>query len=181
MCVIIVKPAGQAKPSRRILELAYRANPHGCGFASTNHKYKGLSFEKFLKEFDKVSADEACIIHFRYATHGSIKRSNCHPFRDHDIFFAHNGILDIKPIGDTTDSETAFRTEIMPAIKRYGFHSNETKKVIEKIIGYSKFALLQGKSLKLFGHYEEVGGLYYSNLRFMPFKSKLLNSYYCAM
>lgn len=47
-------------------------------------------------------------MHFRFATHGSVRNRNCHPFRDGDLFFAHNGVLPYPSVGDRTDSEFAF-------------------------------------------------------------------------
>ena len=124
MCVIIVKPAGVKMPSNEIINAAYHANPHGCGLISPSVFYKGLSYRSFKKHLQKVREDEPCIIHFRLATHGSIKRANCHPFNRGDVWFAHNGILNIQPIGDMTDSETALQKVIYPAIVKYGYGSD---------------------------------------------------------
>lgn len=169
MCVIIVKPAGVKMPTNEIINAAYHANPHGCGFASTNHHYKGLSIKSFKKHLAQVSDYEPCIIHFRLATHGSIKRANCHPFNRGDVYFAHNGILDVKPIGDMTDSETAFQEVIYPAIEKYGYGSKGMDVAVAKVIGYSKFAFLKGDDVRIFGDFiAGDDGCYYSNLRFLP-------------
>lgn len=77
MCVIIVKPAGVKMPSREILDAARSANQDGCGFVSTFHHKKTLSYRAFLHELSKVKQSEACIIHFRLATHGSVRTANC--------------------------------------------------------------------------------------------------------
>ena len=172
MCVLIVKPAGIQMPSYSILKQAYKANPHGCGFATKKRFYKTLNFEDFINELNKVRDDEDVMIHFRYATHGSIKKSNCHPFKKHDVVFAHNGILDITPIGDKTDSETAFLQVIYPIVKKYGLFSHETDEAVASVIGYSRFAILQGDNIKLYGDYVKVKGVYYSNLRFLPYSRK---------
>ena len=169
MCVIIVKPAGAEMPSRDILNAAFHANPNGCGFVSTRHAYKSLDYRKFIKALSQVRRDEDCIIHFRLATHGSIKRANCHPFRCGDVWLAHNGILDIAPVGDMTDSETALRTVIAPAIDRYGLVSPLCDKAINAIRGFSKFAIMQGETVRLYGAWVERHGLYFSNLRFLTY------------
>lgn len=169
MCVIIVKPAGVKMPSNEIINAAYHANPHGCGLVSPSTFYKGLSIRSFKRNLKKVSDAEPCIIHFRLATHGSIKQANCHPFRRGDVWFAHNGILNIKPQGDMTDSETALQNIIYPAIASYGYASRGMDMAVDSIIGYSKFAFLQGDNLQVYGDFIERDGCLYSNLRFMPY------------
>lgn len=177
MCVIIYKPAGVKMPSIEILAAAYRANPHGCGFSSPSCSFKSLNFSQFLHNLDRVSDSEPCVIHFRLATHGTVKRTNCHPFRRGGISFAHNGILDIAPVGDRTDSETAFIKIIYPAIKKHGWASPEVDEIIERLIGYSKFALMYHSEVKLYGHFiHQPDGCYYSNLRFAIYMRNLCKS-----
>ena len=158
-------------PSLDTLAKIKRVNNHGFGFMSTNgimsRKYKTMSYARFLAQLNKVKIDEDCVIHFRYATHGSKCRANCHPFEENGIYFAHNGILNIQPIKDMTDSETAFKTILYPYIEAYGIDSAEVIEVISKIIGYSKFAFICDQQVRLFGHYEIVNGIYYSNLRWL--------------
>ena len=166
MCVICIIPAGQDLPSRQeLLDMHYQ-NPHGCGFVSNSLHYKGMSFETFYKRLQFVPKDEDVMIHFRYATHGSVCAKNCHPFRQGKIWFAHNGILDITPRGDMTDSETAFRDYIYPTIKTYGLDSYETQMVIDDIRGCSRFAILdeEGRA-HIYGHYEKYHNRFYSNTR----------------
>lgn len=171
MCVIIVKPAGVKMPSKDVLKQAYYANPHGCGFVSEKRFFKSLNFSAFMSALAKVDTAEPCIIHFRLATHGSRHRKNCHPFYYRGIWFAHNGILDINPIGDMTDSETALRTIIGPVIEQYGIDSPQARSVINNVIGYSKFAFLNDdNTLRLFGNFTEGDdGCYYSNFNFKRF------------
>ena len=173
MCVICVKPKGVQMPSREILRAMYQANSHGCGFCTPTLYFRGLSFDSFMQKIRKVSIDEPCIMHFRLATHGSVKRSNCHPFydADSDTYFAHNGILNIHPAGDKTDSETAFRDIFVPYIKAYGFDSDDTRYAIRQVRANtgSKFAFLQGGELHLYGDFQRFAdcpGCFFSNLRF---------------
>lgn len=168
MCVLIVKPAGVPMPAKNILRAAMRANPDGFGFVSPAHFYKGLSAKMFLSGLARVSDAEPCIIHCRLATHGSIRAANCHPFRRGGLWFAHNGILDITPQGDRTDSETAFARYIAPAVFTYGLDSPRVDSVIASLIGGSKFALMQGDTVRTFGRFFMRDGCMYSNLRFLP-------------
>ena len=158
-------------PPMAIIARCAALNPHGFGFATKDRIYKTLSFEDFKREIKTIRKDETAILHFRYATHGSIKASNCHPFRDDKtgVSFAHNGILDITPIGDMTDSETAFRTRIVPTIEEYGFDSDEFIKANHDIIGGSRFAYIdKDGDYRLYGAFTHYKGCWYSNRNFMP-------------
>lgn len=165
MCVIIIKPCGAKMPDERELNRAYMCNPDGCGFVSEKHFYKGLSFQAFKKKLSEVGEDEACIMHFRLATNGSIRRANCHPFKRGDVYFAHNGVLSIRPAGDKTDSQTAFDDILYPIIEEYGLDSKELKTAVNGIIGHSKFAFLQNGQITTFGEFIRHDGRLYSNLR----------------
>lgn len=143
----------------------HRMHPDGMGFVSETMSYKGLNFETFIKHFHKIPANENVIIHFRFATHGSVKKRNCHPFKDADIWFAHNGVLAIPTRGDITDSEAAFRGYIMPIVRLFGYGSSEMDSVIYKIIGTSKFALMHNGVVRTYGKFTRIGDRLYSNTR----------------
>lgn len=179
MCVIIYKPSGITMPSDEILKAAYNANPHGCGFVSPSTFYKGLSYRSFKEHLTHVSINEPCIIHFRLATHGSIKKANCHPFRRGDVWFAHNGILSIRPVGDMTDSETALQNIIAPAIQTYGWNTPEANAIVNQTCGHSKFALMRDDEVVLFGQYIHASdGSYYSNNRFIGYLPTIMQKSY---
>ncbi len=167
MCVIIVKPAGVAMPSTDILRAAAIANPHGFGFATPNHVYKNLRYDKFIDKLSKVPASMPCIMHFRYATHGSVKQSNCHPFRRGDLIFAHNGVLSIQPLGDMTDSETCLQQVVAPAVHKFGLDSQQAESIINEAREGSRFAIMQESSVRLYGDFKLANdGCYYSNFNF---------------
>ncbi len=168
MCVICYIPKGVETPSREIVTAMHRANSHGMGMCTPTINYKGMSFDSFYRHLRQRTIEEPCLLHFRLATHGSIKKANCHPFYDGetDTYFMHNGILDIEPRGDMTDSETAFRDFLAPEIKASGLDSDELAYTVNYIIGYSKFAFMQGDNVRLFGEFLKRYGVYYSNLRF---------------
>ena len=170
MCVIIVKPAGVEMPCEDVIRAAMTANPDGFGIVSPKVKYKGLNRCEFLAKLSKVTKSEPCMIHFRWATHGSISEKNCHPFRSGGVWFMHNGVLDIDTEGDMTDSETAFRRIIMPSVRKHGFGSPGMSAAIESVIGASRFALMKGNEILTFGRYCRCGdGCLYSNLNFVRF------------
>lgn len=165
MCVIIYKPAGVPMPSKDILTACYHANSDGVGFCTPNAMFKGTDVNSILRELSKVKTCEPCLIHFRFATHGSVCDANCHPFANNKTYFMHNGVLSIRPVGDMTDSETAFRKYIVPRIEKYGLSSKSVELAVNKMIGGSKFAFMQGYRVYLFGRFESYEGCLYSNLR----------------
>lgn len=164
MCVIIIKPVGAKMPTKKELKKAFIRNPHGCGFCVPGRGYKTLNFEDFYQHLKEVKKEEPCIIHFRYATHGSVCEGNCHPFYGDGVWFAHNGVLRIAVKSDKTDSETAFRGILLPTINEYGIDSPELVDDIYRIIGCSKFAFLKDGKIYTFGRFILRNGLYYSNL-----------------
>ncbi len=166
MCCIIYKPKGVQMLSLDTLNKIQRINHHGYGFVSSKHKYKTMNYQKFLDHLSMVGVEEECIIHMRYATHGSKCRKNCHPFVENGVYFAHNGVLPIQSVNDMTDSEIFFRSEVYPLVMKYGYES----KVIESLIsaaGSSKFAMMYKGKVKLYGSYMKLNGIYYSSLRWL--------------
>lgn len=166
MCVICYKPSGVEMPDQTRIKAMAAANPHGFGFvSSTGQYYRTTDFAAFAKRVAALSTDEAVIMHFRFATHGSIKASNCHPFRSGNVYFAHNGVLPFASINDKTDSEFAFRRFLMPQIRAFGLQSVELGDEVARIIGGSRFAFMQGNCVRLFGEWANLDGCKYSNLR----------------
>lgn len=162
-----MKPAGIALPDEFTLMRCEYQNPHGFGFATPTQRYhtmNRLDFENHV--YHDIKLADPAILHCRIATHGSIKKANCHPFFDKEtgVSFAHNGILDITPKGDWTDSETAFRTIFVPVIKKYGLKSKQLEEAVCDIIGGSRFAFMDDKGhVRLFGHWLKMNGCYYSH------------------
>lgn len=172
MCVIIYKPEGIELPDKELLQLAHFHNPDGCGFCTPRKSFKGLSFDSFMRNVKDTDADEPLLIHFRFATHGSVRRANCHPFYDKatGTYFMHNGVLsNIRTTGDRTDSECAFERYIKPVL-RYGLDSWMFGRAVYEIIGGSRFAFMQGGEVRLFGDFTLFEGCAFSNLRFLCYR-----------
>lgn len=165
MCVICFKPRAEKIPSLALLRKMAAANPHGFGFVSETEFFKTLNFHEFYQHLKNVPASENCIIHFRFATHGSVKIENCHPFCCDDIYFAHNGVLPIDSENDMTDSEICLRRYIAPAIKKYGVKGAEN--TINAHRYTSRFAFMYKNDVFLYGNYIRYKGLFFSNLRFI--------------
>lgn len=165
MCVIIIKPQGVKMLDVSILDACNAANPHGVGYCTTKGKFKkSIRYEDLKKDLLKIEKEESAIIHFRFATQGSVKNSNCHPFFNKDVYFAHNGCLPVKTQKDCTDSEIFFQTQIMPMVDKFGFDAKEVKDVINSKKRFSKFAMMQNEKILLLGAFEKIKGCYFSNL-----------------
>lgn len=196
MCIIIHKPKGKTV-DRDTLKRCWNRNSHGAGFMFVdddkvygNKGYMsfqalidGLANAGFYRKGKKdgsvkgeLIADYAVTIHFRLASHGGIKPSNCHPFPVTDELdvlqarfweancgVAHNGIISIerdnKEISDTM-------TYIM-------YRLSETYSQLDEINAYEEMELETSGS-RMFvlypdGHYVisgtwvEEDGVLYSN------------------
>lgn len=176
MCVIIVKKKGVNVPSKELLMKAAAANSDGCGFATSSGKYfRSTDFDEFWHEFRKyVRKSDDVVIHFRWATHGSVKAENCHPFKGEvngeEIFFAHNGVLPVESVNDMTDSEICFREQILPMLNATEGFTRKTSAVIRSIADGSRFAFVDANGLHLYGQYEKYQGLLLSNTRFLWYR-----------
>lgn len=164
MCVIVVKKRGIAMPTKKVLKACATANRDGFGFVSESASYKTMDFEDFYDHLKAVPKKENCIIHFRWATHGSTKVSNCHPFEHNGIYFAHNGVMNVKPYNDKTDSETAFRKYIYPMVVKFGLQSDDLREYMGLIGGTSRYAIMKDGDVALFGSYSQLDGVLYSNM-----------------
>lgn len=170
MCVICYKPAGVDMPDLETLRQAASFNRDGFGFCTPNSSFKTLFFGRFIERLKTVSKDTPCLIHCRWATQGSVKTANCHPFKDEEsgVYFMHNGVLYAKERNDMTDSEINFRDFVAPAINQFGYGSDKADEVINLVRGSSRFAIMKGSDVRLYGDFIERDGCYYSNLRFLP-------------
>lgn len=172
MCCIMIKPAGEKMPSKVILEMMASHNKDGFGFVTSSGKAcKTMSYTIFMRELSKVKKSEECMVHMRWATHGSKSVHNCHPFYDKDtgIWFAHNGVLPIDSKNDMTDSEICFRESLIPAAKSFGYGSETFNSIVEKVRHGSRFAFMKNGKVETYGSWQEFEGCLYSNLNFLPY------------
>jgi len=207
MCVAIYKPENVQTPSLDTLEKCWEANPDGAGFAlcTGGDKYaieihKGyMTWKQFKAAFEKYRlADFAgdMLLHFRIATHGGISPGNTHPFSltgdvkllKHtnvrtNYALIHNGILPIKPSGDISDT-MEFCRRLAPLYQNIPSAFN----LIEGMAGNNKIAVMTRERVHLFGDWQCVEGVYFSNLLwdwqeefFPPTREELqlLNQGYC--
>ena len=158
-----------------------------------------MTWKQFKAAFEKYRlADFAgdLLLHFRIATHGSISPGNTHPFSltgdvkllKHtnvrtNYALIHNGILPIKPSGDISDT-MEFCRRLAPLYQNIPSAFN----LIEGMAGNNKIAVMTRERVHLFGDWQCVEGVYFSNLlwdwqeEFFPptqEELQLLNQGYC--
>lgn len=186
MCILIAKAKNARKMSEKEIKTSAEKNPDGCGMAwaykGKVYTYKSLNVGDVIALNDRLTDDTPIIYHFRIATNGGVKLSNCHPFYDEklNVAFAHNGVLPIATNSkqDWTDSETAFRWLFVPILNRYKIDSNEFNSAVNTIIGGSKFAFLQGDgTITTFGEFINDDGLLFSNSSYKACDSLFYGDY----
>lgn len=178
MCLLIAINGGADVTDRR-LEAAAVNNPDGFGFAihTGNHllRFRSMDIDETITEWRfarKFFPDTPAVWHLRYATHGTVDVSNCHPFEvGHDprIMLAHNGVLPIEESQGRSD--TRILAESRLAQEEANWMDDPTKvEVMEKWLGSSKLAILSShpdlkRNLYILneghGHWED--GVWYSN------------------
>lgn len=141
MCFLLYKPQGQ-RIKHEWIENAYQSNGDGFGISyKINNKLyisKGLfSLEGCKSWCDSIPLDASAIVHFRWATHGSICAENCHPFAIGSATCAHNGVLMGYGVDDGTDSEHFMKQHNIDKIK------DKDIPEIERLLGSGKMVLLR--------------------------------------
>lgn len=129
MCILSFIPANAEISSDVEIDLYNGgvSNPdgHGWAIASDNGLMvvgKSLNLDEALEGLSKARTTHSgpALFHSRWATHGSIRLGNCHPFfvgNSHKTVVAHNGILPAAahPAASDDRSDTAlFAEDIMP-------------------------------------------------------------------
>lgn len=123
MCCIIYIPKGIANPSKEILDTIYEHNPDGIGYLELGKKpwhHKTFNYDYILHVLGYRNIDNACIIHFRAASVGSVSVGNIQPFYDKGcgIYFAHNGTFhNIVANENRSDSNIFFNDIFVPAAR----------------------------------------------------------------
>ena len=187
MCLLTFIPAGE-QPNKKLLEKSCDTNPHGFGYAIINGDQliigKSLNAKTLISEFmlmRKKYPNGDALFHSRYATHGEVSVSNCHPFmvgKDKKTVLAHNGILPvITPKIDKRSDTAIFAEDILPLYlnKNGGIDNPAVFSAIEDWSYGSKMIILTTnkrykKSSYIFnessGHWSE--GIWWSNYGYLP-------------
>jgi len=174
MCLLIFKPEGIAIPHDYLVN-ADISNPHGCGIAYPDGR-KTLTLKGAKWTADDIGKALAsigtapAIIHFRYATHGSLTDANTHPFLlPRGVAAAHNGVINgVTCRDDESDTRAYLRQHVAPVV---GKGRDITDPLFLSTVGaqvgsHNKLVFLDGKGRhgianESSGHWH--GGSWYSN------------------
>lgn len=163
MCVIIYKPA-DVMLSLKDLEQAYAHNADGVGIAvrvpgKIHVKKHVWTLAEFMGEWQAV-ADQEVLLHFRYATLGTVNAANCHPFVVGPLVVAHNG--HIQGYGTKTISDTRQWCEkwLAPLVRK-----RRTAQDIASAIR-TNFPLQRFALLPVHGEPELIGGSWHEGAWF---------------
>ena len=192
MCIIVHKPIGK-KVDLATLKRCWDRNSHGAGFMFTqdgavfgNKGYmtfevllKGLTDAGFYKK-GKIGGKYAITLHFRLASHGSIKPSNCHPFPvtddvkvlkarfwEADCGLAHNGVIPIdRPYKDISDTMAYIIIRLSEVYGQLEANKELYNLMARETQGSRLFILYPDGHYVLSGTWVEEDGILYSNSSF---------------
>lgn len=156
MCLILIKPKNATNylTFERFCN-ALDNNPHSVGICYLNDNNE-LEIRRYVNPtkgkrdiYDMIKDREQYAIHFRYATHGAIDLSNCHPFKvSDDLILMHNGVMSDFGKIDTNKSDTrnfcdSFLAGYIKSVGSSVINDEDFKADMLKIIGsYNKLLLI---------------------------------------
>ena len=181
MCLIVYSPKGELM-DRAVFDYARKQNSDGIGIMSEYgvSKYLGKKAgKKAWRELKRLSnAGAPWGLHLRWATHGQVIKSLCHPFHapGSDNYVMHNGVI-TQMTQKTTDwaSDT-----LLYVATRMRWCPNPSEKVykkyydgIEDEIGFGNKLLIYHTTEKAFTICNEqagdwIDGFWYSNTYSLP-------------
>jgi hypothetical protein len=195
---------GVNMPNNKLLARWFKDHDDGAGIAyrlpydNVIHIHKGfMTTRELVKAKNELAesikpyelADLDIIIHFRQATEGTTKPSNCHPFPftadrvisaslkcETELAIAHNGIIydygtytssnsqwSFTNTADLTDTQQFIEDYMIDIGKDSLLHNGGVQELIIKHTE-SRWAFLSEEGILLFGTFiKDKGGLYFSN------------------
>tara|TARA_Y100000310_G_scaffold318374_1_gene372330 strand:+ start:1715 stop:2503 length:789 start_codon:yes stop_codon:yes gene_type:complete len=191
MCIAVYQPKGK-KLSKEKFHECFSRNPDGFGlmFAKGGkiHIYKTLDdVERAYSVYSRLHKREArgknMVLHFRIATHGSVNKKNCHPFRINErLALVHNGVIsavDTHKYKDMSDTRV-FAKEILAKLPPFFEWDEPIMRLIEEFIGRSKLIIMDSAGMAHIvneGMGEWVDGMWFSNSSHCPKKVVTVGGY----
>jgi predicted glutamine amidotransferase len=177
-------------PDYNILMNCFDSNPDGAGYMYQDHNSnkviinKGfMSFDSFITAIENLSNNiditaSSLVIHFRYATQGSINPANCHPFPittkikqlqqtniTANTAIVHNGVIpfcsNYNSKNKLSDTQIFIR-DYLSKMDNSTLFNPAVLALIKESTG-SKFAIMGNNRIELIGDFIEDQGVYYSN------------------
>lgn len=154
MCIAILAPAGIIVSDDK-LRNSYENNSDGMGFAYISTDYvevkrlkivKTMDYDTFLRKYKRAvlnNPESPFLIHFRIATHGTVDKFNCHPFKiNKRMAFIHNGVISGIGVDKVKSDTQVFNDNFLKTLPK-GWETNKACKIlIEKFIFNSKIVTL---------------------------------------
>lgn len=195
MCIAILKP-GSIKIPESYLINSYQNNSDGCGFAYIRTDLLGIpklvvektmDFNIFLKKYNRAfknNPESHFLIHFRIATHGTVDKFNCHPFKiNKNLAFIHNGVITGLELCKERSDTQVFNDTVLKKLPKEWEKNKSISKLIEKFIGVSKLVTLDINGEyniynEKLGHWNE--GCWFSNKSYIAKTTVVYNNFYKA-
>jgi len=184
MCIIIYKPRGVDLPIEKYLYNSFSNNADGCGFMYPESN--GVRIKRGYMDYDSFKnaiyqipnvKDIDVVIHFRWATHGSVVPKNTQPFpvttsyseiKKVDTFsefgFTHNGVmgwLQGTPEDMTHDiSDSIIFGRLIAELREIDIKL--VYKLLKTFGRGQRYALMNAYETRLYGDFHEHEGCFYS-------------------
>ena len=138
MCIAILQKKDSPLTSDQLTN-CWRSNNDGVGYSfikdnrlQSKHFLEFYSFENEYKtDYAAEGKKSKFMVHFRYATHGTVDLQNVHPFKvNEDLHFCHNGIIDNVQISKKVSDTRIFNRNIL---QRYHHNFLKDSKLMKKI------------------------------------------------
>jgi hypothetical protein len=184
--MITVKSFGTDLPLEKHLRNGESRNKDGIGIALLKADKTEIFIKKDFKEvnefikwfYDNVKKEDACIVHFRYATHGLKDNGNRHPFpitknkellRKEELVckmvVAHNGV--ISSYGQHikySDTQKFILDILSDDVVKDNIGNTTVQKLIENFLGGDRLVIMSSEgALYYWGKWYKEGDIYYSN------------------
>lgn len=186
MCIAIIKPKGQAIPSKKYIQNSFEHNPDGGGYAVKRNGYikyaKGyFDVDEYYKELEQnIRTEDEALIHMRITTHGGTSKECCHPFPitssykqmrktegKTDKILIHNGVLGGRFGEEARDgvSDTMVLTRYIDEAQFRSFGKGFKSIMNTVVSGTNKVAILTSRGITMIGKgwTEADDGNWYSN------------------